>query len=108
MTDVIKEVEALRDSIREHSGGHALTNADGDYLWYTTHPVNLTKLAAILRKQQAVKVSLEKCKKALASWAWYECQPTGEHFCFIDDNAGEIAKAVLDSLKQQGVEVEYE
>lgn len=38
-----KEIEAVRDYIRETAGGHNLSNFDGDYLWQTKNPINITK-----------------------------------------------------------------
>jgi len=39
-----RQIEAARDSIRELSGGHSLSNVNGDYLWQTKNPINITKL----------------------------------------------------------------
>jgi len=46
--DSEKLVEKFRDSIRERSGGHNLKNLNGDYLWQTKEPINLTELANIV------------------------------------------------------------
>jgi len=37
-------VDAIRNAIKEDSGGHALTNMVGDKLWWTDKPVNLTEI----------------------------------------------------------------
>lgn len=39
-----EQIKALRDYIRETSGGHSLSNAKGDLLWQTRHPINLTEM----------------------------------------------------------------
>lgn len=42
-------------------------------------------------------VSIEAFGKKLVSWAWMECQPTGDGFGFIDDNTVAITKTILDA-----------
>jgi len=39
-----KELEAVRGSIRELSGGHSLESMSGDKLWQTREPININKL----------------------------------------------------------------
>lgn len=41
-------INAVRDSIRENSGGHALTNMIGNRLWYPDQPVNLTEIVSAI------------------------------------------------------------
>jgi hypothetical protein len=41
-------IERIRNIIRGESGGHSLSNGAGDYLWYTTKPINITQMAIAL------------------------------------------------------------
>ena len=53
-----KEIEAVRDSIREFSGGHSLESMSGDKLWQTRGPININKLLEAAEKVRDKKLEM--------------------------------------------------
>ena len=71
-----REIEAVRDSIRELSGGHSLKSISGDYLWQTREPINITKaLEAAEQERQDMHTELVEALKHAVEIA--EAEQTG-------------------------------
>lgn len=53
-----------------------------------------TEKPAVCTMEEAVK----KGASAVCSWAFLECQPTGQHFGFIDDNSQALSRTALTAI----------
>lgn len=59
----------------------------------------LTELNEFMERLESEEL-VDLASKAVVSWALQECQPSGEHFGFIDDNAENIAQAAINVIKE--------